>query len=267
METATYSSQVSTALRLETYLHLKNFSAYENTGVRLFWLDRGATFHFIRAGAEFVIHRKLPRGWVLLIEDEALNTFFRHYPVYLNSPLFDPHQTQIPVKAARATIQQLDELAKLFSGQIECDSSAHLNQPFIDLFLSLATESYRLTNPIPIDDYLAVLLRKFKGLVQDHFKDRSYKTSQYGAALNFTAGDLNKLCRIRVGKNVKDYVDAARISFAKDMLSTSCSYIKEIAFDLGYENQGHFSTYFKRHAGITPEGLRKLENRPRVSNN
>ena len=44
---------------------------------------------------------------------------------------------------------------------------------------------------------------------------------------------------------------------SKEMLTNTNKSIKEIAFDLGYENKDYFFTVFKKFTGITPVHYRK----------
>ena len=44
---------------------------------------------------------------------------------------------------------------------------------------------------------------------------------------------------------------------AKRNLLATTSQIKEIAFQLGYEDPSYFSRFFKKHTGHTPEDFRQ----------
>lgn len=46
---------------------------------------------------------------------------------------------------------------------------------------------------------------------------------------------------------------------AQRLLKNTCLSIKEIAFQLGYENQNYFSRVFKIHSGFSPEAYREKE--------
>ena len=44
---------------------------------------------------------------------------------------------------------------------------------------------------------------------------------------------------------------------AKEVLTNTSKSIKEIAFELGYENKDYFFTVFKKVTGMTPVNYRK----------
>lgn len=53
------------------------------------------------------------------------------------------------------------------------------------------------------------------------------------------------------------YIQEVKISMAKEMLTNTCKPIKEIAFELGYENKDYFFTIFKKVTGMTPINYRR----------
>ena len=59
------------------------------------------------------------------------------------------------------------------------------------------------------------------------------------------------------GTTVFGYWKALKITKAKDLLKTSDMAIAEIAEQVGYKNQRHFSTSFKKIVGIPPKDFRK----------
>ena len=45
---------------------------------------------------------------------------------------------------------------------------------------------------------------------------------------------------------------------AKELLTNTSKSIKEIAFELGYENKDYLFTAFRKVSGMTPAGYRKM---------
>jgi AraC family transcriptional regulator len=54
-----------------------------------------------------------------------------------------------------------------------------------------------------------------------------------------------------------DYQRQVRIGRARQMLATSDTPLAEVALSLGYADQSHFTSAFKRHTGATPGAFRK----------
>ncbi|MBZ9742217.1 MULTISPECIES: helix-turn-helix domain-containing protein [unclassified Mesorhizobium] len=66
--------------------------------------------------------------------------------------------------------------------------------------------------------------------------------------------------RIATSLRPHEYILRRRIERAKDMLIKTNDTLVEIAFDVGFQTQAHFTTVFKRFAGTTP-GRWRLSNR------
>jgi AraC-like DNA-binding protein len=60
------------------------------------------------------------------------------------------------------------------------------------------------------------------------------------------------------------YVAQARLARARSLLEAGRMSITEVALEVGYGHAANFSTAFKRHFGITPQGLRKAAREGRV---
>jgi len=61
-----------------------------------------------------------------------------------------------------------------------------------------------------------------------------------------------------VGVGVADYLHELRMSYARRLLADTARAITDIAYDMGYEYPGNFSTAFKRHFGLSPRQARRL---------
>ena len=60
-----------------------------------------------------------------------------------------------------------------------------------------------------------------------------------------------------LGMTASECIEQALMQRAKIELSTTTLSIQEIADQLGFQNQSHFGTFFKRHEGISPAAYRK----------
>ena len=68
---------------------------------------------------------------------------------------------------------------------------------------------------------------------------------------------FRKIFREYTGFAPSQYIQEVRINMAKEVLTNTSKSIKEIAFELGYENKDYFFTVFKKVTGITPVNYRK----------
>lgn len=67
---------------------------------------------------------------------------------------------------------------------------------------------------------------------------------------------FRKIFKEYTGFAPSQYIQDVRINMAKELLTNTSKSIKEIAFDLGYENTDYFFTVFKKTSGMTPYNYR-----------
>lgn len=68
---------------------------------------------------------------------------------------------------------------------------------------------------------------------------------------------FRKVFKEYTGFSPLQYIQEVRISIAKELLTNTSKSIKEISFELGYENKDYFFTVFKKVSGLTPVAYRK----------
>lgn len=102
----------------------------------------------------------------------------------------------------------------------------------------------------------APALLKYHALVDAHFKE--HKTvAAYADRLHISANYLNILCRKHFHVPAMFLIQTRITLEAKRLLRASEMSIKEIAFELGFNDLAYFSNFFKSQTGISPRGFRK----------
>jgi len=100
-----------------------------------------------------------------------------------------------------------------------------------------------------------VLLRNFKDLIEQNFKNW-HSVSQYAEALNITTDHLNRVVKSQTGKTAKEHIQSKIIVEAKRLLYFSSLSLKEISYELGFNEPGNFSAFFKKNVGLSPSDFR-----------
>jgi AraC-like DNA-binding protein len=90
--------------------------------------------------------------------------------------------------------------------------------------------------------------------------DTNFRTlhspGDYGDLLNISTKALNKASKAHFNKTLSDLIAERRIIEAKRELYLTSKAVKEIAFELGYEDEFYFSRYFKKKVGVSPRIFR-----------
>ena len=83
----------------------------------------------------------------------------------------------------------------------------------------------------------------------------------YASKLCLTTRYVANTVKQTLGFTASSCIERALVQRAKVMLSTSATPIQQIADRLGFQNQSHFGTFFKRHEGCSPKDFRTHNNK------
>ena len=91
----------------------------------------------------------------------------------------------------------------------------------------------------------------FKNLLEDHYKDIK-SVERYASMMSVSEKKLNKATNQVLGKSPKEIIDERVVLEAKRLLVHTSKSIKEVGFELGFDEPTNFIKYFKKHVGRTP---------------
>jgi len=104
-------------------------------------------------------------------------------------------------------------------------------------------------------------LQRVREHVQQHL-GQTITLSEMAAAASLSPMHFAAQFRIATGQRPHDYLLACRIDRAKTLLATTERALIDIALDVGFCTQAHFTTVFKRFTGTTPSLWRRNNYRP-----
>jgi AraC family transcriptional regulator, transcriptional activator of pobA len=88
------------------------------------------------------------------------------------------------------------------------------------------------------------LIKQFKDLLDNRFKEW-HKVAEYAQALHITPNYLNEIVTQETGNSAKDMILNRIMLEAKRFATYSETSVKEVAYNLGFEDPAHFSKLFK----------------------
>lgn len=98
-------------------------------------------------------------------------------------------------------------------------------------------------------------LDKFLELLENNIS-KNKQVSEYANMLNLSTFQLNSMTKSNLGETCSTLIDEQIILEAKRYLLATTEQVKEIAYNLGYEDVSYFIRFFKKHTGQTPETYR-----------
>lgn len=104
---------------------------------------------------------------------------------------------------------------------------------------------------------VCMLLRKFMALLEKHFREKRM-VADYARQLSVTSNYLNCIVKKYSGYSASHHIRQRVVLEAKRKAIHSDFSMKEIAYDLGFEDAAHFSKYFKNAAGDNFSSFKKI---------
>lgn len=87
---------------------------------------------------------------------------------------------------------------------------------------------------------------------------RSIRVSELSHLAGYSQFHLIRIMRLQTGFSPHQYILKHRIEEARSLIIKSDQPLADIAAEVGFHNQAHFTTTFRRLTGLTPGGFRAL---------
>ncbi|MBD0403335.1 helix-turn-helix domain-containing protein [Flammeovirga sp. EKP202] len=100
------------------------------------------------------------------------------------------------------------------------------------------------------------LYLKFQQLLEQNFK-KEFKVEFYLKTLGINIKALSKILKEKYDLSPKAVIDERRILEIKRLLKGTSIPIKEIAYDMGFDEPTNMVKYFKKRTSLTPNAFRK----------
>jgi len=130
---------------------------------------------------------------------------------------------------------------------------------YLKIFLITTTRLKNQQQPeeelVNNDNTAPFILQNLKNFIENNFKTK-HSASDYADLLNMTPKALAKITKSHFNKTLTDLISERIIIEAKRELYLTNKAVKEIAFELGYDDEHYFSRFFKNNAAVSPQMYR-----------
>ena len=130
---------------------------------------------------------------------------------------------------------------------------------YLKIFLITATRLKNQQQPeeeqIENSHSAPFILQNLKNYIETHFKTK-HSASDYAELLNITPKALAKITKSHFNKTLTKLISERIIIEAKRELYLTNKPVKEIAYELGYDDEHYFSRFFKTNAEVSPQVYR-----------
>lgn len=100
------------------------------------------------------------------------------------------------------------------------------------------------------------ILQKLKDAIEENFRAK-HSPGDYAAMLYVTTKTLAKVSKLHYNKTLSNIINERIIIEAKRELYLTNKAVKEIAYELGYEDEYYFSRFFKVNTNVSPQKYRE----------
>ena len=103
----------------------------------------------------------------------------------------------------------------------------------------------------------ALQIERFRSLLDARFRER-VPVDGYAAELGITAGQLTRLCHEIIGLSAQQAINARVVHEAQRELIYSSLSIKQVAGELGFDDEAYFGRFFRKQTGFRPTEFRRM---------
>lgn len=130
-------------------------------------------------------------------------------------------------------------------------------RPLLQIFLARAQRIYERQSEggvinLPKNKFVS----EFETLVESNFL-KHLRAGDYAKQLNVSPNHLNDLCKQYFSKTTEQVIHNRLMLEIKRLLVYSDKTVKEICYELNFEDPAYFNRFFKKHTDTTPAEYRK----------
>jgi AraC family transcriptional regulator, transcriptional activator of pobA len=213
----------------------------------------------------------LTPGQVLEIEDESIRSGYRMAfsqdfyciesqgkDIACNGVLFNNIYELPYIKISESDKATFEQMISQFFDELENPGDSHddMIATYLKLFLIQAT---RLKKQQPIKNEEThpkqALSDQFSELVEKNFRTK-HAVSDYADLLNMAPKTLTKKMQLERASAPSEFIQNRLVLEAKRLLTYGDQSVKEIAYDLGFEDPAYFTRFFTKKATLSPNQFR-----------
>jgi AraC-like DNA-binding protein len=215
----------------------------------------GASLCFVAPGQ---VHRyidfKAAKGWLVFVDAAMISGQSREVlETLLYVRQFTALEMEDPVLRLLPLLQDMLENKQL---PLQKSLITSLTDTLGALVASKLIGSQQSLNPM--GGRKQEIMIRFRQLVADKCNELKY-VKDYADLLHITRVYLNEVAKTTTGFPASYWIDQEILLEAKRLLYYTTLEVRQIAYQLGYEDHAYFSRFFKKHTGMTAIAFRNAK--------
>ncbi|MCQ2136202.1 MAG: AraC family transcriptional regulator [Bacteroidales bacterium] len=235
--------------------HYVDFQAYPVVPGSIFFLTPGQVHHFDGSSDYKGVAIKLCTDFLRESDDEG--------DIFVKYDLFHTFDTTPYYIIDSATSKTLRELLSQMEDEIGRGKEVgHIDmlRSLLRIFLIKVHRYGKKEGAVQLEDMKSShkLFVMFRGMLEKEFTSK-HTVQEYADALNVAVRTLNKCVNDCSGRSPLAFINERIMLEAKRQVRYSNLMIKQIAFNLGYDDPSYFVKFFKRQCGMLPSEFREID--------
>lgn len=219
-------------------------------------LKKGTVLKIAKGQVHAFQKKPTHEGFLVIFTEDFILNYFSKSSIILISHLYNYHLSSpvsIDISLNESFLNQLKkELREHYSGTQKNIIASLINIYLLQLERKTESKTLEHFSQRHFDLFI-----EFKNLVEIKYK-ATRNVKDYSQMLFISSKLLNQLVKEFTLNTAKTFIDEYVMLEAKRNIITSNKNIKEISFDMGFDEVTNFTKFFKNKSGISPK-LFKLE--------
>lgn len=192
-----------------------------------------------------------------------------HSEVGCSGTLFNDPQGNPLVPIQGANVSEISSHFESLQNELSHCDLAYLDAALarLKLLLILAARCKSMhSSEQPAKSSLPEVVSQFLELVESHY-GQWHSPADYANALHITPKTLGRLAKAHLGISPTEFVRRRFLIHAKWQLLHTLRPVKEIAREIGFQDELYFSRLFRKTVGVSPTYFREFETKIREGRN
>lgn len=227
--------------------HHIDYKTFYHEADTLFFINVGQVHHFCADSSN--------AGFLFHFNDVFLNRKGEQLQSWLEYQLFTEIESPMIQMDEREEKTQLVALRELITQELDSTAYNYQSQVY-HLFQAFITYIERIKRSSISDSFTQSpdihLITNFKELINKNL-EHSYTLEFYSRELGISSKKLTQISKLILGDTPSNIITQRKILEAKRLLSNTHLSIKEVGYQLGFDQATYFTKTFKKIEGISPK--------------
>lgn len=157
-------------------------------------------------------------------------------------------------------VEKFQTIWRMFEMELQSQDGLQLEmlQSMLKRFIILCTRIYKdQKNYTALESGKVDIVREYNFLVEQNFKT-VHTVSEYASMLNKSPKTLSNLFSKLSNKSPLQYIQERKMLEARRLLRFTDMSVKEIAYEIGFEDLQTFGRFFKKIEGVAPTKFKEM---------